>query len=820
MVDIEVTRRLLKVIASGKSMLFTGAGFSHGATNTLNISPPKGGDLAKILKNNILDKDQEYAELLSDNNLQIITDTFIDVFSPETLISILKENYTIKDVSETHKLIASVPWRRCYTTNYDEVFEIASRFNDKIFSSVTPLQSIENYYQNGQLCIHLNGLISNLNKETLLNEFKLSQDSYINGSFFIKNPWFYYFQKDLEQCPGIVIVGYSFYDYEFRKLFADQQNILKEKIFIITSSNASTKEVNFFEKYGKVLSVGVDGFSKLIEDNIKEIQLYNSNNTDTTFLNIYYPPEINHNTILPDEEIEKFLVFGNLDEKSLLSDLESEYRQLSTRTSLKEVLEAISTKNNVLLYSNLGNGKTIFLTQLKFLLSKTGAYNIYEPRKNMELGVQDCIGDIDKLASSFKRSIIVIDNLLEYKDIIKHYNNIQPKNICIVATSRRNIPEIVKISKSINFYEVSLDNLDEEEFNDFIRIIDNLSLWKERAGKSPQQKVVELRDKYQSQISYILLKVFESKNIQLKILTVLSVFSDNKDAKKTIFVISLLGFLDVILNFTTISLLSGNNSIRLSEFKNNDNLRQLFLINENIIEKRSSVLCQNIIRSSGFYDAEYIINTLLGVVENLDAFIKESVKNDEFLKEIRKKFLKSSTIEKILPEDDRKLNNLKRYYDDLKKIVPWLVNDPNYWVQYAMAHLTHNSLKNAQNYLKTAYSLAERHHEYNTDAIDTQQARLYLLLSMKEVEANKILQFFQDAQLLLLKVPNTIYRYKQVLIYKQFYDASFSRLSQKGQKTFIIYCNDMKKELEIFRNENGFDWVSESCYDFLNSFDG
>ncbi|QNT78403.1 hypothetical protein [Entomobacter blattae] len=143
------------------------------------------------------------------------------------------------------------------------------------------------------------------------------------------------------------------------------------------------------------------------------------------------------------------------------------------------------------------------------------------------------------------------------------------------------------------------------------------------------------------------------------------------------------------------------------------------------------------------------------------------------------------------------------------------MRDPNYWVQYAMAHLSHKSLDYAKKHLETAKNLAKNIENYNTDSIDTQTARLYLLLSLQETDQNKIFQSFKEAHDLLIKISNTIYRYRQVLIYKDFYDVAYTRLSTKNKVNFKACCEEMKKELEEYRAKNSNNWVSENCYEFL-----
>lgn len=323
-VSIEMINTLISRLASGNGMLFTGAGFSMGATNILGGSPPRGRELVALLK-----RDGGMEELEIDD-LDVVVDVYLSENSPERLIKILRDNYTIRDVSDDQKNVAMVPWRRCYTTNYDEVFEKASNYSSNLYKPITLSQSIEESYENGKVCVHVNGFIGHLNKNTIHNEFKLSESSYSSGGFFNESQWYCYFNKDLEQSACIVLIGYSLYDYEFRKLFYDDTGNIKDKIFIITSENASEREVKFFEKYGNVLKVGLNGFSNIIKENLDKFE-QERNRNKLTFFKKNEIETYERDIILNDKELEDFLVFGNLSDSKIIADLNSNYNQLVIR---------------------------------------------------------------------------------------------------------------------------------------------------------------------------------------------------------------------------------------------------------------------------------------------------------------------------------------------------------------------------------------------------------------------------------------------------------------------------------------------------------
>jgi len=122
------TQVLLNKIASGKAILFTGAGFSVNTKNITGSQPPFAKELAeKICK---------LGGFEVHDDLRYASDYYLGSHGGEKLIPLLQENYTLTDVTEEHLNICKVNWRRYYTTNYDKSIEIASAKNQKIVECI------------------------------------------------------------------------------------------------------------------------------------------------------------------------------------------------------------------------------------------------------------------------------------------------------------------------------------------------------------------------------------------------------------------------------------------------------------------------------------------------------------------------------------------------------------------------------------------------------------------------------------------------------------------------------------------------------------
>lgn len=256
-VDVDL---MLRKISTGKAILFTGAGFSIGTSNVEGKEPPIASKLSK--------KICELGAFSEDADLRYAADFYIsNGYDKERLISLLKNQYTLSDVADTHETICTANWRRFYTTNYDKSIERASEKKGRVVECIDLEHSTIEYYKRENLCIHLNGSIDSLTSDSLETSFKLSTSSYISTDAFISSDWFYYFKKDLERSSAIVFVGYSMYDIEIQRILFEDST-LKEKTYFITRENPDQKSIFTLSKFGHVLPVGVDGFSELIDKNM------------------------------------------------------------------------------------------------------------------------------------------------------------------------------------------------------------------------------------------------------------------------------------------------------------------------------------------------------------------------------------------------------------------------------------------------------------------------------------------------------------------------------------------------------------------------
>ena len=773
-VDIQA---LLNKIVSGKAILFTGAGFSVNTKNIAGCQPPFAKELAeKICK---------LGNFEVHDDLRYASDYYLDSYGGEKLIPLLKENYTLTDVTEDHLNICKVSWRRYYTTNYDKSIEMASAKNKKVVEGIDLNYETGEYYKRGQLCIHLNGSIDSLTEDSFENSFKLSTSSYISPDSFLTSPWYPHFKRDIERSSAIVFIGYSMYDMEVQKLLIEN-DYLKDKTYFIIAENPDTYTKFTLSKFGHVLPIGVKGFSKLLNKNIQLFTKDENSSYEMQGLSLF---KVSDSWQEPsDSNVETMLMYGDIKNEFIDTAITGKPNRpyLIKRNTLNTILDFTNKGLNTVVHSEFGNGKTILLKELKTYLS-INSFDVYEVLDQDA----DLIGDLDSLTKTTNHSVIIIDGYEEHlDDFLNHFSSTKPKNVIIIGAARSSEHERLRPKlKDIGFIfnEINVDFLTNDEASQFVNIIDNVGMWGENAGLSHAKKISFLEFENNLQISLALLELFKAPQIKDRVSHLIKELLNNVNHKDTIFSISLLEVLGLSTKYSLISDVARNNIIYSSEMINNNKFNQLFRVQNNEVVSKSSLFCLSLIRNH--FTPTYIVQQMHQIAKAFDTGKNKDYKQEKIFKSC----LKFSFIERLLPDANKK-TNLRNYYEELKIFVPWLIGDPHYWLQYGMATITFREYDKAQGYFDQAYSLAAKKHSYYTSNIDTQQARLYILQDIHNNDYSYT--NFEKANKLLSSLDNDVYKFRQVQTYRDYFDSCYSHLSKGNKVQFEHVCKNMLKSID------------------------
>nr|WP_279355806.1 SIR2 family protein [Fundidesulfovibrio agrisoli] len=668
---------------------------------------------------------------------------------------------------------------RCYTTNYDNSIEIAGQAIGKryetAFVGIPPSE-----YSKKDLVVHINGSISELTEKTLETTFKLTDSSYNSPEGFLRSPWFHNFKNDVGRCSAIIFIGYSLYDIDIKRIVANCDGL---DAYFITRKDIPQKEEYTFSCYGEVIKCEVAGFGELVSC----IKASTEDGSLTALAECAY---LQTNVQVRDIDLERLFIFGKINDDLVESSVvgSEKWNYLFRRTCLSDVENNIS-RNNVVITSDLGNGKTAFLKELApYLLSKSHSVYMIDDQYG------DIIADVDILVRRGKHFILLIDDYYRDQNLMRYLaENFSVHDLTVVATSRTTShhKEIANLKNwGFQYVQYSLDCLDEFEMDGVISLADSMGHWGELAGMPPREKKNWIKYKNDSSLAYFLLSLFDSEDIKNRIENNLRSIITTRGVKDVIFAIAILKVANIPATASMISEVSGNDFIYKSTLRNDYNFQSLFSFDKRGAIITSSVFAAYLLKSQ--FSSNEIKDRFLNIAEEFNA--KSSYSRDHEL--LFKHVLKFSSLERIL-KDKAKITTMASYYEDLKRRVSWLKNDPHYWLQYGMAHLVYANFDKAKTLFATAYSLAEAKSGYHTDQIDTQQARLLLKEYILSANSNDDFDRFENAHRLLVGLEDDRYKFKQIDLYRNVIEVHYANLSKPKKAKMRHFCSAILKSSPV-----------------------
>lgn len=477
---------IIKNALDGNAILFLGSGFSSGARNMLNRAFYTAEGLCnELIERGNIDVNGEDPEDLKD--LGYISQRYLSSGNTaRDLINILKENFRCYDVADEHLLMAKIPWKKIYTTNYDDVMEVASAKIMKIREPVVATEKIGDVYNVKNAVIHINGYIGDLREETLYSTFKLTEDSYRNRTIS-DSDWAIALNNDIKNAKSVIFIGYSLgYDLELQQIFANEEGLRDKSLFV--TYEPRRRALLTMQMFGEVYSDGLKEFSKEVEA-IDSNYVRNEEKYEIVCLKNRKNIE-NVITTITAENVIGLLVDGIVQDELIYSGLEEKY--VVERDCIKEAVDFISGEGRiVILHSDLANGKTLAIKQIERRLSQIGTVYFLD---DISSGLAD---DLEYISSLEGQHYIICENyniLLDYEEwlIIRKY---QYSNIKYIFSARSYINDnfYLKLAndldvdyKQLAMYDLNI--LTDHEINNFVKYLSRYNLWGRHAAKSFSDK--------------------------------------------------------------------------------------------------------------------------------------------------------------------------------------------------------------------------------------------------------------------------------------------------------------------------------------------
>lgn len=412
----------------GRAILFTGAGFSSGATNTLDAPVPLARDLASELSEKIGEDKSVPLTILSEMYQEQSGD-------PLALVKLIKSNFSIKSITDHQRNILSYPWKRIYTTNYDDVAEHVAAPDGSRPQSFSREEIPLTFEGANRHIVHINGFVGTINTESTIDDFALTFSSYVESSLF-SSRWATTLRQDFLLADIIVFAGYSLYDTDISRILGENPT-LKDKIVAIQREDLPNADERFLRHFGSVLKIGNAGLAAIISQiskaGVSSVKVAGPENFDEITL-----PSAPLAEAITDRDVAALLIRGVYDRRLYWSSMLSPSRDYVIKRRVADnIVSALANEGaSVIMHAHAGNGKTLLLEQIIFkLLSGTFRVFVFNRRSDV------FSYDVEFFSQLKDEYVIIVEELIDNDDLVASVFS-QLSRARIIMTARSSAFEI------------------------------------------------------------------------------------------------------------------------------------------------------------------------------------------------------------------------------------------------------------------------------------------------------------------------------------------------------------------------------------------
>lgn len=677
------------------SILFLGSGFSLGASNIANSTPPNG----RGLRRHFIEQLNLPAE--TDYDLQVLSEEFAEHDS-EKLRDELYRIFRLTELTAGQTAVLNEPWRRIYSTNYDDAVELHRLKNKLPPNAYDVSEPVPKKIPHGAV-VHLHGSIRLITAENVMKSLVLGEGSYVN-QYVVQSRWYDQFQRDLAYAKTLYIVGYSLADYHIAGLLMANPKLAERTVFI----QGRTVDEIFLRrtsKYGRTLFIGTDGFAEILASTPRSVVPSLNNLRSVRSLS----PVRDKKTVARPTATEVFdlLVYGNFDPGRLARSQPSEEYAVTRADSVRAAVDAVESKASLVVDGRLGNGKSIFLHLLAFELSSRGwtCLQLQFDHPDLQREVV-ALSEVDKL-------VLFVDQYSSAQDNLRGLHEALPQAKLVVevrtGTFEVRFHEFVKLLPK-PYDRISLNGFTRPEMAAFGRLCESAGL------RTPNID-------YRGDLRDILLDLFENSAVRDRVKESLAPLFENRATRRILVMTMLIATHQGSVGASFMrNVVGGDPFMALKPLE--DLSHEIFETSADGFRARSSIFSSFVI--SAFIAPEEIADavvevTLAAAQRRSERPYRILMSNMMAYSSLRRTLFGKGDLDTVIASIYERLR-----YDERVN------GEPLFWLQYAIAMADKPRLDAADEFIATAYRKAEDLPGFQTYQIDTQAFRIALMRAMEQ----------------------------------------------------------------------------------------
>ena len=411
------------------------------------------------------------------------------------------------------------PWKRIYTTNYDNAIELAFASAGRQASNVSAMTKYSRPVAGLLSCIHINGMIGRIDPTNVEYELRLSNASYA-GQSFEGTEWSALLASDLAYSDCIVFVGFSMSDLDVSRLVVASQ--VKDRVIFFNGSSLNKFAKAKLSAYGNAeRQSGADLTSRLLSQ--LKVAPPRQGGVLTHFRRVTIPDSP---ATANDLDRYSFLLFGESRPDLLLHPTSPDSLGFAfTRVHFDSVKRDLKLGLDVSILGSLGNGKSLFLEMLGIEMTRLG-WRVVSCLDSSP----GALAEVEQICAFPGPQLILLDEVTNSLRLVERFGLYREKTTRLALADRTiRYDRVLDYDKLKQFRlnpetitEYVFDELSSDEIACLIRLLDASSLWGDQTKLEPHQKRAFLERRCRSELGIVLLSVSKSPELKKRIRATIS----------------------------------------------------------------------------------------------------------------------------------------------------------------------------------------------------------------------------------------------------------------------------------------------------------
>lgn len=699
----EEFQRRLNLARNGGGILFCGAGFS---ADCLNFKPDETlGTGAQLL-------DLFNAELRQKppyRDLQNAADALWDKIADNGMMKLLKDRFTVSNVTSDMADLLRYPWQAVYTTNYDNALEIAAQAAHKSVEALNNTDQPDTATPNLPI-IHLHGYVQKWDIHNIRESCVLGAESY--AKLTLVKRWLNRFRRDVDQAQIVVFVGFNAADFHLSQAINDLTGLCEKAFFINRPTAQADPDVTAAQKrLGTPFFTGRAGLAATIrgllaKDAPKEPRL-------ASFAK-YTPPD--PAAMVPTQaQIEDLFLYGKVETSQLARDASNDVSEYHIqRSAIQEILAAIAGNARIVLLEGYPcDGKTLLTTDLAYRLS--GARPVYQMREAYE----NVLNEVADILHHAPNAALIIENCFDLpaERLASIARQFDGQDGVLILTSRAVAVDASPIGLASlegfgSFRRMPLVSLDENEARALSDLADQIAGWRDFHALDPGARLRFIQSTCQASLPHFLMRLLKSDYVTNRYREEFNKLSLSQTERAAIIIALYVTHIgeNAPVSFLSNAMETDYGAIidKLNARAGNDTFR-LVRRTGGIIQTVPSIGAQNILQNL-FNDAE-IVDAIVPLLKNLAATYRDSFQQRMFNQMMRFSILSDVVTER---------GEIDRFFEHNKQ-EQQIRRMPLFWMQWHMAKCAAGELPVAEKLLEQGYGEANEFERRTGKTFDRRQ---------------------------------------------------------------------------------------------------